>query len=199
MIQKKRIAIFGSTGSIGTQALEVIAANPTLFSAEILTAQTNDELLVDISGNSEANYRLKVSPEGIIKIPVAGPVQVNGLTIEQAKKTITNKLAANGYSAIRTGKTSVDVTLGSIRSIKVVVIGEANIPGTYTLPSVATVFHALYACGGPGPSGSFRNIQLLRNNAIIAEIDKLEKTRIEVTNLRRFREKYQPLVLIALG
>ncbi len=43
---KKRIAIFGSTGSIGTQALDVIAANPGLFSAEILTAHGNDELLV---------------------------------------------------------------------------------------------------------------------------------------------------------
>ena len=43
---KRRIAIFGSTGSIGTQALEVIAANPDKFSAEVLTAQTNDELLV---------------------------------------------------------------------------------------------------------------------------------------------------------
>jgi 1-deoxy-D-xylulose-5-phosphate reductoisomerase len=43
---KKRIAIFGSTGSIGTQALDVIAANPHLFSAEVLTAQSNDELLV---------------------------------------------------------------------------------------------------------------------------------------------------------
>ena len=44
--QKKRIAIFGSTGSVGTQALEVIAANPELFSAEILTAQQNDDLLI---------------------------------------------------------------------------------------------------------------------------------------------------------
>ncbi|MEY2902386.1 MAG: hypothetical protein RLY89_1492, partial [Bacteroidota bacterium] len=43
---QKRIAVFGSTGSIGTQALDVIRANPTLFSAEILTAQTNDTLLV---------------------------------------------------------------------------------------------------------------------------------------------------------
>ena len=43
---KKRIAIFGSTGSIGTQALEVIRANANLFEAEILTAQTNDELLI---------------------------------------------------------------------------------------------------------------------------------------------------------
>jgi 1-deoxy-D-xylulose-5-phosphate reductoisomerase len=43
---KKRIAIFGSTGSIGTQALDVIRAHPHLFEAEILTAQTNDELLI---------------------------------------------------------------------------------------------------------------------------------------------------------
>lgn len=45
-MSQKRIAIFGSTGSIGTQALDVIAANPDLFSAEILTAQTNDTLLI---------------------------------------------------------------------------------------------------------------------------------------------------------
>ncbi len=43
---KKRIAIFGSTGSIGTQALDVIRANPSMFEVEILTAQTNDELLI---------------------------------------------------------------------------------------------------------------------------------------------------------
>src|ERR1700733_3857129 len=44
---KKRIAIFGSTGSIGTQALEVIDANPDFFEVEILTAQTNDKLLIE--------------------------------------------------------------------------------------------------------------------------------------------------------
>ena len=42
----KRIAIFGSTGSIGTQALEVIAANPDKFSADVLTCNGNDELLI---------------------------------------------------------------------------------------------------------------------------------------------------------
>ena len=45
-IQKKRIALFGSTGSIGTQAIEVIRANPQMFEVEILTAQTNDQLLI---------------------------------------------------------------------------------------------------------------------------------------------------------
>jgi 1-deoxy-D-xylulose-5-phosphate reductoisomerase len=45
-MSQKRIAVFGSTGSIGTQALEVIEANLDKFSVEVLTAQTNDELLV---------------------------------------------------------------------------------------------------------------------------------------------------------
>ena len=55
---KKRIAIFGSTGSIGTQALEVIDTNPELFEVEILTAQTNDTLLVQ--------QALKFNPNAVV-------------------------------------------------------------------------------------------------------------------------------------
>ena len=43
---KKQIAILGSTGSIGTQALEVIEANPQLFEVYVLTAQNNVDLLI---------------------------------------------------------------------------------------------------------------------------------------------------------
>ena len=46
-MQKRRIAIFGSTGSIGKQTLEIIDENPELFSAEILTASTNADLLIE--------------------------------------------------------------------------------------------------------------------------------------------------------
>jgi 1-deoxy-D-xylulose-5-phosphate reductoisomerase len=55
---KKRIAIFGSTGSIGTQALEVIDAHPDMFEVEILTAQTNDKLLVE--------QALKYKPNAVV-------------------------------------------------------------------------------------------------------------------------------------
>jgi protein involved in polysaccharide export with SLBB domain len=134
----------------------------------------NDELVVEVTGNSEATYRLKISPEGKIKIPVAGIVSVNGKTIEQAKSAIIKRLSSTIYSSIKTGRTNVDVTLGAIRSIRVTVIGEATMPGTYTLPSVASVFHALYACGGPGDNGSYRNIQLIRNNKPIAVVDIYE-------------------------
>ena len=47
-------------------------------------------------------------------------------------------------------------------------------PGTYTLPSLATVFNALYYAGGPGLNGSFRNIKVVRNNKEIANIDLYE-------------------------
>lgn len=131
----------------------------------------DDELLIDISGFSELNYRLKVTPEGLIRIPIAGFVTVSGLTIEEAKKAITKKLAATIYSNIKTNKTTVQVTLGAIRSMKITVIGEATLPGTYTLPSLASAYNALYACGGPSLNGSYRNIQVIRNNTTIATID----------------------------
>ncbi|MEO9146928.1 MAG: 1-deoxy-D-xylulose-5-phosphate reductoisomerase [Ginsengibacter sp.] len=57
-LNKKRIAIFGSTGSIGTQALEVIDAHSDLFEVEILTAQTNDKLLIE--------QALKYKPNAVV-------------------------------------------------------------------------------------------------------------------------------------
>jgi len=60
---KKRIAIFGSTGSIGTQALEVIGEHPDLFEVEILTAQTNDKLLVE--------QALKFQPNAVVIVDEA--------------------------------------------------------------------------------------------------------------------------------
>ena len=46
MAKKKHIAILGSTGSIGTQTLEVIDHHPSLFEVEVLTANNNSELLI---------------------------------------------------------------------------------------------------------------------------------------------------------
>lgn len=131
---------------------------------------TDDELIIDVYGFSEATYRLKVSPEGSIRIPNIGPVQVSGNTIEAARRKITSKLVSI-YSGIGTGETGVNITLGAIRSIKVIILGEVNLPGTYTLPSLATVFNALYASGGPNKNGSFRNIKVIRNGKVIAVVD----------------------------
>jgi protein involved in polysaccharide export with SLBB domain len=133
----------------------------------------DDELVIDISGYSEASYKLNVTPDGIIRIPVIGPVHVGGLTIEQAKKKIIKQLAV-GYAGIGSGETTVSITLGNIRSIKVSIIGEVDMPGTYTLPSLATAFNALYVSGGPNKNGSFRNIKVVRNGKPFANIDVYE-------------------------
>lgn len=134
------------------------------------TIGPDDELLVDIYGHSEASYQLTVSPEGTINIPMAGIISIGGATIEQATIRIRNKLATI-YSGIQTGATSVRLSLGNIRSIKVVLTGEIVQPGTYTLPSVATVFNALYASGGPNENGSFRQVQLIRGGTVITTLD----------------------------
>jgi len=129
-----------------------------------------DEIVIDIYGYAEASYRLTVSNEGSINIPYIGIVYVNGLTIDEAAQRIKSKLSTV-YSTINTGKTSVQVSIGRIRSIKVTLLGEVTQPGTYTLPSLATVFNALYASGGPTPNGSFRDIEVIRNNVVIDTVD----------------------------
>jgi len=129
-----------------------------------------DELVIDIFGYTEQNYKLKVSSAGSIRIPNLGPVLVAGLTLEQAQDKISAKLSQL-YPNISSGNTTVAISLGSIRSIKVIILGEVNTPGTYTLPSLATVFNALYASGGPNSNGSFRKIKLVRGNKVIADID----------------------------
>ena len=66
---------------------------------------------------------------------------------------------------------SAQITLGSIRSIKVTLTGEVVKAGTYTISSLATVFNALYAAGGPSENGSFRNIKVIRDNKIVRVLD----------------------------
>lgn len=131
----------------------------------------DDELNVDVFGYSEENYKLKINPEGNVYIPNAGPVFVSGLTVEDASNRIRNKLASTIYKAISSGATRVQVSLGNIRSIRVTIIGQSKKPGSYTISSLSTAFNALYLCGGPNFKGSFRNIELIRNNKVLRVID----------------------------
>ena len=129
-----------------------------------------DELLIDIYGNSEASYNLKVSPEGTINIEYVGVVPVGGLTIEAATSRIRSRMTTV-YSGLRNGSTSLNIAIGNIRSIKVILTGEIQKPGTYTLPSLATVFNALYSSGGPTENGSFRAVELIRGGRVVAKLD----------------------------
>lgn len=63
------------------------------------------------------------------------------------------------------------MSLGEIRSIRVNVMGEVVVPGTYTLPSLASLFHALYCAGGVNNIGSLRAVKVSRGGKPLAEVD----------------------------
>lgn len=130
----------------------------------------DDKLLIDLTGDNEASYNLAVSPDGIINLQYVGRIAVGGLSIDQATSKIRSVMAKT-YPSLRSGRTSLAINLGNIRSIKVVLTGHVTKPGTYTLSSLATVYNALYASGGPSQNGSFRKIQLIRNNKVVSTID----------------------------
>lgn len=133
-----------------------------------------DELLINVWGDSELNMKLKVSSEGTILIPNLGPVAISGLSIEAAESRIRQELGRimSTLSVTTDGaNTFVSVSLSQIRSIKVNIVGEVIAPGTYTLPSFATLFNALYAAGGVNEIGSLRGIKVYRNSKEVANLD----------------------------
>lgn len=134
-----------------------------------------DEIVIDIWGASQQNYRQVISREGSVNIPGLGPIYLNGLTVDQASTRIIGRLSSI-YSGLkaesgREANTFAQVSLGRVRSIKVSLVGEVTKPGTYTLPSLSTVFNALYVSGGPSINGSFRNIEVWRENKQVAVLD----------------------------
>lgn len=130
----------------------------------------DDELLVTVYGVQEYTGALLVSDEGNINIPNVGQVRLAGLTIEAATQKLKTVMGNSVYPYLKNGGSKLSVTLNKIRSIKVTVIG-ANRPANYTLSSLATVFNALYVAGGPTEFGSFREIELVRNNKVERKID----------------------------
>lgn len=130
----------------------------------------DDELEITIYGVQEASYKLRIQPEGVINIPNVGNITVAGLTIDEAKKLIRDKLVKTVYRSLATGATNFTLTLGNIRSIRVTILGASK-PGNYTVSSFTTLFNALYLCGGPEKIGSFRAIELIRNNKVHLKVD----------------------------
>ena len=131
-----------------------------------------DLLYVDIYGQSEKYYEASVNPEGSILLDNIGPIAVSGKTIEAAQEIIKNRVA-KFYSGLSGSNpnTFLQVTLGNVKTIKVHILNEVRLPGTFTLSAFSTVFNALYAAGGPTDKGTLRAIQLIRNNKKIADID----------------------------
>lgn len=128
-----------------------------------------DELQVSIFGVQEYNASIPVSVEGRITIDYVGQIYVSGMSIEAATQKIKVAIA-KVYSTVRSGQSQVSISLSQIRTIKVTIVGGKQ-PGNYSISSLATVYNALHLAGGPGKNGSYRNIELIRNNKVYRNID----------------------------
>lgn len=136
---------------------------------------SDDELLIDINGFSEEHYNLNITSEGYIKVPKVGNIFVSGITIEEAKRRIVDRLSKI-YVGLKTyngsaPNTTATVSLGSIRTIRVSILGDVVAPGTYSISSLSRVMNALYLSGGPNENGSFREIRVIRDRKLIAQVD----------------------------
>ena len=154
---------------------------------------SGDEIVIDIWGASQQTYKQEITRDGNINIEGLSPIYVNGLTLEEARKKIIKALSSI-YQGLKPHRGTLAssharISLGRLRSIKVSIIGEVNNPGTYTLPSMATAFNALYLSGGPSINGSFRNIQIIRNNKIYKTVDIYEFLRAGKGNNTVLREQ----------
>lgn len=128
-----------------------------------------DELQVSVYGVQEFNASAPVTIEGTVNIQYIGQIPVAGMTIEAATEKIKAAFARI-YSTVRSGQSKVAISLSRIRTIKVTIIGSKQ-PGNYSISSLATVYNALFLAGGPAKNGSYRNIELLRNNKVFTKVD----------------------------
>ena len=134
-----------------------------------------DEVIIDIWGANENTIRQTISPDGYISVENLGLVYLNGKTIKEADNYLRKELNKIYSGITEENPTSeIKVTLGQIRTIQINVMGEVELPGTYALSSLSTVFHALYKAGGVNELGSLRNIQLMRNGQKVATVDVYE-------------------------
>jgi polysaccharide biosynthesis/export protein len=124
-----------------------------------------DQLEIRSWGTLDMNVSPVVSRSGEIFIAKVGTIRVAGLRFDQLTPFL--KSAIGRYFQ----NFDISVNLGSIRSIQVLVAGQASRPGTYTVSALSTLLNALFVSGGPSQQGSMRHIQLKRGSTVVTDFD----------------------------
>jgi protein involved in polysaccharide export with SLBB domain len=151
---------------------ELFAGNPTSFTpvndipvSSDYVLGTGDSLKVNLYGKESQFFEMLIDQEGQAQLSNLGPIGLAGLSFSEAKKkiiaTINQKMI--GVSA--------SVAMGQLRSIRVFVLGEAFMPGSYVISPLSTITNALVLSGGISELGSLRNIQLKRQGKLIHSLD----------------------------
>jgi len=124
-----------------------------------------DQLEVQLYGSQNYTLNLTVNRDGQINFPQLGAISVGGQRYSVVKRDIEARVEKQMIGV------RASVSMSSIRTINVFVLGEAMFPGTYTVTGLATVTTALFAAGGVKPQGSLRRIQVRRQGALVREFD----------------------------
>ncbi len=124
-----------------------------------------DAIHLVIWGSVQGDYSLTVDRNGQIAIPGVGVIHVSGLTYRQLQVALDKELSRQ-YKNFQ-----MNVTLDTLRTIQIFVVGQARMPGSYAVSSLSTLVTALFAAGGPSKSGSLRDIQVRRGQQVLVHFD----------------------------
>lgn len=124
-----------------------------------------DEIVLQLNGLLDATERLVIDRDGRIMLPKVGPLNLAGVPLNEAEKTISTHIGRVFRNF------SVSVTMGRLRSIEVFVVGQARKPGKHLISSLSSLVNALFETGGPTANGSLRAIELRRGGKKIATVD----------------------------
>jgi protein involved in polysaccharide export with SLBB domain len=124
-----------------------------------------DELLIQVWGQVTLNGHYFVDRSGSIYVPQVGTMRVAGLPFGQVQTYLKSQMGKVFRNF------DLNVNMGQLRSIQVFVVGQAQLPGNYTISSLSTLVNALFATGGPSPQGSLRHIQLKRGGQVVVDFD----------------------------
>uniref|UniRef100_UPI0035664CF1 SLBB domain-containing protein n=1 Tax=Marinobacter sp. TaxID=50741 RepID=UPI0035664CF1 len=159
-------------GGLKPFGYDLFAGSPTTFApvTEIpiptnYTLGPGDVLHIQLWGKENKNLELPISRDGSISFPDSGPMTLAGLSFEEARQQIRKRVSEQ-YIGVE-----ASVTLGELRSMRILVLGEARNPGSYTVSSLSTITNALYVSGGIKHTGSLRKVQHKRNGQLVGSID----------------------------
>ena len=160
---------------------DVFEGDPELFQASTLGAidphysiGPGDEIIIMLWGETQFRQVFTVGREGFIFVPDVGQVFVNGLTLENLEKKLFRVLSQS-YASLNPSQgnasTFLDVSLGNLRPLRIMALGEVGQPGAYSVNPSTTLFTSLYYFKGLTTLGSLRDIRLVRNGKKMASID----------------------------
>ena len=157
------LKLFGSEffNTFQTSFMPVNEPNPDAgYSLDV-----GDVLNIQLIGQNKGVNDYKIGGDGSIILEDIGKIILAGLTLNEANSIIKSKVSKAFIG------TEVFISLSEIRDVNILVTGNAKNPGIYTLTGNSNILHAISSAGGISEFGSYREINLLRDNEVIETLD----------------------------